>query len=170
MKPSEYNALMNPEQADMRTEGRKRMLHYVFTTALEGGIGYWSVIDEYHWRKLENYTKMIDGQEFKGAHDVDDFDGFYAIIESSEEDWGISNTVYQPHRGSSDGQVYIDENTALRIDIDVIERGMNLFVDKVIEATKSEDPEAPFSNKYLRQLVVQWLTDAEDGDSDVVYA
>lgn len=129
------------------------MLHYVFTTALEGGIGYWSVVSEYHWG--------TDG----GVKCVDDLDEFYAIIESSEEDWGlgVDHKVFIAETGEPQ---QITDTQSLRVDLSVIERGMNLFVDKVIEATKSEDPKVPFSNKYLRQMVVQWLTDAEDGDSD----
>jgi len=37
--------IKNPE----RTEERLEFLHGIFTTALEGGIGYWSVCDAYHW-------------------------------------------------------------------------------------------------------------------------
>lgn len=133
------------------------MLHYVFTTALEGGIGYWSVPTEYRW------SKAGPGMEGRPDTNIEDLDGFYAIIESNEDDWGVSEAFI-----AEQGQFQpITETQSLRIDIDVIERGMNLFVDKVIEATKSEDPKAPFSNKYLRQMVVQWLTDVEDGDSDV---
>lgn len=52
------------------------MSHYdqlmldLFTTALEGGIGYWSVCSEYHWCNE-------DGTE--------DLRGFFAIIEDSED-------------------------------------------------------------------------------------
>lgn len=47
------------------------LLHGLFTTALEGGIGYWSTCSEYHWSKGD------------GLGD-DDYEGFYAIIEDDE--------------------------------------------------------------------------------------
>lgn len=136
----------------VRTEGRKEFLHSMFTTALEGGIGYWSVADEYHWGYREQGT-----DDWKS-----DTEGFYAILESAEEDWGVAE-AFIAETGETQA---ITETQSLRVDITVIERGVNLLVDKVIEATKSEDPDAPFSRKYLRQFVIQWLTDCEDGDSD----
>ena len=48
----------------------KQTLHDLFVTALEGGIGYWSVCTEYYW--------SLDGE--------DDLDGFYADIEETETD------------------------------------------------------------------------------------
>lgn len=131
-----------------RTEGRKRFLHMMFTTAMEGGIGYWSVADVYHWRRTPDPNKVAIAAVSPAVVE-DDLDGFYAVIESNEGDWGVDFALPQ-----------------LRIDIDVMEHGVNLLVDKVIEATKSEDPDAGFSRKYLRQFVIQWLTDAEEGDSD----
>lgn len=137
----------------VRTEGRKEFLHMMFTTALEGGIGYWSKTSTYKWSKPGNYTMTIENKPFSGSHNVTDLDGFHAVIESNEGDWGIERKWFKYPKH-------------LRIDIDVMERGWNLFVDKVIAATKSEDPGAPFSRIYLRQAVVQWLTDGVDGDSD----
>lgn len=141
-----------------RTEGRKQFLHYMFTTALEGGIGYWSCAAEYHWSK--NEPGVASGPEQKRLEE--DLDGFYAILESSDDDWGVQEAFV-----SETGEVQaITETQSLRVDIAVIERGWNLFVDKVIAATKSEDPKADFSRPYFRQAIVQWLTDMEDGDSD----
>lgn len=131
------------------TENRKAFLHSIFTTALEGGIGYWSAAEEYHWG--------TDG----GVKIVDDLDGFYAILDSAEDDWGVEEAYI-----AEIGEVsLITETQSLRVDLTVMERGVNLLVDKVIEAAKSED-DVPFSRKYLRQFVIQWLTDGEDGDSD----
>lgn len=144
---------MTTELLDViRTAGRNRFYHYMFTTAMEGGIGYWSYADEYHWG--------TDG----GVKVVEDFDDFYAIISSNsdDEDWGVSHAYVSEIGAVTD----ITATQSLRIDRDVIERGWNLFVDKVIAATKSENPDAPFSRKYFRQAVVQWLTDCEEGDSD----
>lgn len=55
------------------TTERKRLLHYIFTTALEGGIGYWSSCLKYHWA-----LKGTDGEE--------DLDGFFADIEETENE------------------------------------------------------------------------------------
>ena len=41
-----------------KTDLRKQFLFDVFVTALEGGIGYWSVAEEYHWKK--------DGEDLDG--------------------------------------------------------------------------------------------------------
>lgn len=47
---------------------KDRLYLDLFTTALEGGIGYWSVCSEYHWQN--------DGEE--------DYAGFFAIVEDYE--------------------------------------------------------------------------------------
>lgn len=136
-----------------RTEGRKEFLHMMFVTALEGGIGYWSQCETYHW-----------GKEIAGRIMSEDIDGFYAMLLPAEGEWGVGK-AYMPYRGLRD-PLSIGDQEPLRVDLDVMERGVNLLVDKVIEATKSEDPNAPFSRKYLRQFVAQWLSDGDDGDSD----
>lgn len=51
-----------------RTQERKEFLADVFTTAIEGGINYWSQVEEYHWQGTEG--RMQDA----------DLDGFYAEI------------------------------------------------------------------------------------------
>jgi hypothetical protein len=56
----------------------KQMLWYLFVTALEGGIGYWSVCSKYHWR--------TEGGE-------DDLDGFYADVEETEEDAPVAHRI-----------------------------------------------------------------------------
>lgn len=135
------------------TDDRKRFLLYMFTTALEGGIGYWSVAEEYHW-----------ANEKSGGDDAGDINGFRAVLSANDDDgnWGVDKAWQSQH-----GEFKLDCGAGeLTVDLQVMERGMNLFVDKVIEATKSEDPEAPFSRKYLRQAVTQWLSNGEDGDSD----
>lgn len=141
-----------------RTQKRKEFYHYCFTTAMEGGIGYWSVLTEYHWGGVK---PAVDAEVNKQQY-VYDLEQFYAILESSEDDWGVEEAFI-----SEEGKVLpITETQSLTVDINVIERGVNLLVDKVIAATKSEDENAEFSRKYLRQFVVQWLTDLQDGDSD----
>ncbi len=148
-----------PVKSVEMTEQRKRFLHMMFTTAIEGGIGYWSVVDTYKW--------------WKDPEGVEDLDDFYAVIDSNEDDWGVE-AAYQPNMSGMPHPVFkveehmitIEEHMPLRIDRQVIERGWNLFMDKVIEAAKSEDPDAPCSRRYFRQAVIQYLTDCEDGDSD----
>lgn len=148
-----------PTQMPTMTEGRKAFLHYVFTTALEGGIRHWAQSETYHWMNPNRRPEST-------IMDTDylDLDGFYAVVTSTEGDWGVS-TAYQ-RLGDQLMRTRIWETTELRIDRDIIERGVNLMVENVIAAVKSEDPDAPFSREYLRQFVVQWLTNGEDGDSD----
>lgn len=47
---------------------RQQFLFDVFVTAMEGGIGYWSIASEYHW---QNENK-------------EDLEGFYALISDCE--------------------------------------------------------------------------------------
>lgn len=79
---------------------RKEFLHGIFTTAMEGGIGYWSAAEVYHWCNDD---------------DTDDLDGFYAVLHPASEDegWGIF-----PDK---------EDTKALRLDLDVITRGVKMF-------------------------------------------
>ena len=137
----------------MKTNERKSFLHSVFTTALEGGIGYWSVAEEYHWG--------TDG----GAKVVDDLDDFYAILSPAEEEWGlgVDHKVFITETGEPQ---QITDDQLLRVDMKVIERGVMRLIDNVIQATVEEDDTMDFSRKYLRQFVVAWLTDGREGDYD----
>lgn len=54
---------------------RDELLHVLFTTALEGGIGYWSVCERYHWS---------NDDEGRTGHMDEDWFGFYAIITETE--------------------------------------------------------------------------------------
>lgn len=143
---------MTPQKAP-RSKGRKQFLHTVFITAMEGGINYWALTSEYHWG--------TDG----GVKIVEDIDQFYAVITSTEDDWGTYK-VYQPVLGLRDPVTLASDNQPLTIDIDVMERGANLLVDKVIAVAKAEDNECDFSRKYLRQFVSAWLSDGDEGDFD----
>lgn len=148
-----------------RTEGRKKFLHYVFTTAIEGGIGYWAQCETYHWMNKNRRPEST-------IMDTDylDLDGFRAVITSSEDDWGVS-TAYQSHvtlKGVTDVVPFlVAPDGPLHIDIDVIERGVNVMVDKVLDTVKNP---ATVKNWHayseMVQFVVQWLTDGEEGDSD----
>ena len=57
--------------ATLTCDVSKDALHGLFTTALEGGIGYWSVCTQYRW-------SLPDGE--------DDLDGFFATVEETETD------------------------------------------------------------------------------------
>lgn len=59
-----------------------QMLWYVFVTALEGGVNYWSECSEYH-------------HSFDGGHGADDLHGFYAVIRDCEDE---NDTVYRIDR------------------------------------------------------------------------
>jgi hypothetical protein len=85
------------------SDERKEFLHSIFTTALEGGIGYWSQASTYHWM-----LPAPKGQEW-GA---DDLDGFYAIVHEWDEDEGD----YAKNKGH-------------RIDRAVIQKGLNALID-----------------------------------------
>jgi hypothetical protein len=63
-----------------RSDARKQFLFDVFVTALEGGIGYWSVAEAYHWTK-----------DYDAGSSADDLDGFYAII--TDEEGGLVDKV-----------------------------------------------------------------------------
>lgn len=131
------------------TDNRKKFFHYLFTTAIEGGIDDWAVVEAYSWSKTEG--KMADGKV------VEDLDNFYATITSTEDDWGVDRlaTGYA-----------IGDNEELRIDLSVIERGWYKFMDLVLRAVKEERNDVSFSDPYYRQAIIQYLTDMEDGDSD----
>jgi len=61
-----------------RSEARKELLHDIFVTALEGGIGYWSVAKSYRWSKgAATIERKLEA----------DLDNFKAVIVSSEGDW-----------------------------------------------------------------------------------
>lgn len=105
-------------QAPELSEARKRFLHTVFVTALEGGIGYWSRCSTYHWLKPE-YSDMrgyLDGCE--------DIDGFYAeIIPGDPDGWGI---------GVLPNGVQVADHEQLRIDLDVMERGVLYYREHLV--------------------------------------
>jgi hypothetical protein len=141
----------------MMSEKRKEFYHYMFTTAIEGGTDSWAGCVDYSWSK--KYDNPDD--ELPARH-VDDLDGFYAVMYSTEDDWGVEKAFV-----SEVGEdIPITEDQLLRVDLDVMVRGWKLFMEKVLSAFESEDPSADFSNPYYRQAVVQYLTNMEDGDSD----
>lgn len=64
-----------PHEQTTETTPRDQAYFDIFVTALEGGIGYWSVCHEYRWRR-----PGTDGT----VDEVQDTLGFHAVI--SEED------------------------------------------------------------------------------------
>lgn len=137
---------------------RKAFLHGIFTTALEGGIGYWSRCSEYHWRR------DVDDPGTADFSDLCDIDGFYATIVSASVDsddrpfWG----VFDDER----------ENAPLRIDLEVIDRGVRLFLqychgylDSNGNPAAAETHGLP-EGHYWRQFVVAEATLGDGGDYD----
>lgn len=55
------------------SQKRKEFLHGVFTTALEGGVGYWSQASTYRW------SVNSDGK-------TEDLDGFIAVVHELNDD------------------------------------------------------------------------------------
>ena len=51
---------------------RDQLLLDIFNTALEGGIGYWSICDEYHWLN-------------RVPTEAPDIKGFYAVIRDEDD-------------------------------------------------------------------------------------
>lgn len=76
----------------LEVEITDEQLHSVFTTALEGGIGYWSRARSYHWataaaRHPDDSVLVVAGVAVALAFQPeDDLLGFHAEVEESEED------------------------------------------------------------------------------------
>lgn len=70
--------------ASTLTTERKRFLHDIFVTAIEGGITYWASVEEYHWH-AGNAENALDNL---------DLDGFFAqIIEEDAADDGKAHRI-----------------------------------------------------------------------------
>lgn len=94
-------------KVDVRLEARKRLLHGLFTTALEGGIGYWCACSEYRW--------MLNPDE-PAEMPVEDLDGFKAVLHPSppEEFWMV------------DG---VDDEKPLTVDLAVMWLGLERWIE-----------------------------------------
>jgi len=141
--------------------GRKRFLHGVFTTAIEGGIQYWAEVGEYHWqaRRSEGHPNQ---------QPVEDVDGFYATIRSNERDLEDPN---------DNGWGFDDLPSTLRIDLDVVERGTKLFarycrgeINSHGEAVPEDEQKALSDDHYWRQFLAAEATHGQDGDYDATVA
>ena len=103
-----------------RSQARKQTLLDIFTTAMEGGIGYWSICLQYRWQLPD------DGGE--------DLDGFHAIV-VADEDWeeAVDDAQDAVPASRESGRPKRSEVRALlqergqehRIDANVIARGLN---------------------------------------------
>lgn len=135
-----------------RSEERKQFLHDVFVTAIEGGINYWATVEDYHW---------TNGDE--DSLDRKDIDGFYATVyEMADEDG----------EGSPSGRAvrwcpYYVNGELLRIDANVIARGIRLFIDEVKGEGGGE--KLPYDH-YWWQFVEANDTNGRDGDYDAIVA
>jgi|LakMenEpi03Aug12_release.lakeMendotaPanAssembly.Ray.scaffolds.fasta_scaffold613860_1 hypothetical protein len=138
------------------SEARKTFLHELFTTALEGGIGYWSQCSEYHWALPDIATGPAE-----------DIDGFYAIIHPVEGGWGVF--------GDPDGTVgdCDEDKQPLRIDLPVIHRGarlMSLYVQGLVDGKGQPVPLDQIKpwreDHYHWQYVTAYNTNGKDGDYD----
>lgn len=123
-----------------RSEARKQFLHMVFTTALEGGIGYWSAATAYHW------SNGGDGYD-------PDLDGFYARIVSNDDEsgWGVKGLA---------------DDAELTIDADVIARGLSRLRKRQREHTLTSLSGA----LYCQQWMKADRTNGEEGDFDAEMA
>lgn len=141
------------------TEARKQFLHNIFTTAIEGGINYWADVEAYHW--LMKGHNADTGEVFS----QDDLDSFYAVITPGDEDWGVS------HLATGHG---LGEREPVRIDIDVVIRGVDLFRRYCLGEINSHGEETPSPplrpDHYWNQFLAAEATDGEDGDYDAEVA
>lgn len=140
-------------------EERKKFLHTIYTTALEGGIDYWCDIVSYRWSK--------PGTDFDNSGGLEDIDGFQATIEPPDMEgrWGAFST--DPAKDVS----------RLTIDLEVLERGAQLFLrychglidysgqPVAVMGAKQLDP-----GHYWRQWLVAEATNGKEGDFDAEVA
>lgn len=141
------------------TKDRKEWLHGVFTTAFEGGIGYWSATKVYHiWENPKAHWSKLEM----------DLDGFYGIIEPSEDEWGFFI--------NDDAK----DKAPLRVDAAVIQLGVerlqewmagekrNMF-GGLLKADGREylkKPAKPASAEYWEQFLESERTNGDEGDYD----
>lgn len=154
-----------------RTAKRKAFLFNVFVTALEGGIGYWSVADEYHHSSVHMAGQLTPS----GANDgpittqaKEDHDNFHAIISPTEgKYWDVD--LLPP------------KTKQLTINIDTIEIGILRFWEYCLGErdrlgyadTHDECNTAQLGQDYMladdaywRQFLVADITNGDDGDYD----
>jgi hypothetical protein len=130
------------------TDEHKSYLLDLFTTALEGGIGYWSECSKYHWRHA-----VVGGE-------AEDINGFVAVIYPPEQEggWGMFDT---------------EDTRPLKIDLEVMHRGarlMNWYVQGLVDGHGKQiplDDITPWPAKhYYWQFVESYVTLGQSGDYD----
>jgi len=134
------------------TEEHKAFLHGLFTTALEGGIGYWSACSKYRWSKPDTVVSHFGPDP--------DLDNFIAIIEPAEGgEWGI----WEDNR----------DTQSLRIDLDVMARGarlMHWYVQGIVDGRGKQvplDKIKPWpADHYHWQYVEAYTSLGQQGDYD----
>ena len=71
-----------------------QLLLDIFTTALEGGIGYWSSCQEYHWMLQGDYKGLYHSPVRPGVLAAEpDYKGFYALIAEEDGDEQKPHTI-----------------------------------------------------------------------------
>jgi len=88
-----------------RSEERAEFLRDVITTAVEGGIGYWSQCSHYQWVNRDGRVMVTVGERGERTD-------CYAVV----------------HEVNDDESGYKEE--ALEINVEVIARGLRLLLDK----------------------------------------
>ena len=129
------------------TEEHKEFLHGLFTTALEGGIGYWSACSKYRW-----------SEDTEGL--FADINNFIAVIEPTEDNtWGI----WEDNR----------DTQSLTINLDVMARGarlMNWYVQGIVDGQGRHAPLDKIkpwpADHYHWQYVEAYITNGQQGDYD----
>lgn len=123
-------------------------VHSVFVTAIEGGIDYWSELEEYRWSKPRGRRNL----DPEGEVDTDsDLDGFYAVI------------------GEPDGDEDEKGNTPVwRIDRHVIYRGLQAAAKPDTAAGLQELGMSANAREVARDLLAGRDADYDAGVADEI--
>ena len=138
-------------------ESRRAVLHGYFTTALEGGIGYWSACKKYQWMLPKDQAET-DQYGYRPP----DLENFYAILAPTEDDcWGVWPDDEEKDKAN------------LRLDAAAMERGAKLFMrycNGEVDTHGQEVPEdlqRPISqDHYWRQWMAFDVSGGVSGDFD----
>lgn len=123
--------------------------------ALEGGISYWAIADEYKWCGVNrDNTGWFSKEEQLANLDTDGTANAWALVMDQEEYYELSNTP--------------DERVWLRIDKTIITRGIEVMIEQGYFAT-SYDTNLGWIQDHSR-LWASILSDGDDGDYDAADA
>lgn len=94
------SAVTKAQRIALKAE-RDQLYFDVFVTAMEGGIGYWSVCTEYHWKKTP-------------FENIEDLEGFYAKIlaDTPAIEYTIDRKIIK--RGIRKAYEYFRQQTGVR--------------------------------------------------------